>query len=356
MLKARPCILEISEYQSPLTDNAAALRLDLNENTTGCSPRVVEKIRGIHAQKMALYTPRDEAEKTMAAFLGLQPSQVLLTNGADEGIDLICRTYLAPQDEMIIATPAFNMYEIFCQSAGSRLVSVAAGPDYSFPLQKVLQAITPRTRVIVITNPNNPTGVLTPRNAILEVLRSAPAAAVLVDEAYFDFCGETVMDRIGHEPNLFVARTFSKAYGLAGLRLGVIAGPDEQMAVLRRVVSPFNVNVLAIECMAEALADGEWRQAYVAQVCATREWLQRKLQDMGLKSWPSKANFVLVNFGDARPAVLQAMRQRGIALRNRPDCDGCVRITIGTQAEMEQVVASLKEVLENQSQSRQVAQ
>lgn len=355
MLKARPCVLEMSEYQSPVSGDAVALRLDLNENTTGCSPRVLEKLRSINAQKMALYRPRDEGEKTMAAFLGLQPSQVLLTNGADEGIDLLCRAYLAAQDEMIIVAPAFSMYEICCQSAGAQLVSVAAGPDYSFPLQKVLQAITPRTRVVVITNPNNPTGVLTPRNAILEVLRAAPAAAVLVDEAYFDFCGETVMDRIGHEPNLFVARTFSKAYGLAGLRLGVIAGPDEQIAVLRRVVSPFNVNALAIECMAEALADVECRQAYVAQVCATREWFQRQLQDMGVKSWPSKANFVFVNFRDARPAVLQAMRERGIALRNRPDCDGCVRITIGTQAEMEQVVASLKEVLESQSQARQVA-
>jgi histidinol-phosphate aminotransferase len=356
MLKPRSCVLEINEYVSPLSESNADLRLDLNENTTGCSPRVLAKIRSLSGKQLALYTPRDEAEKRIADFLELQPDQVLLTNGADEGIDLICRSYLGPQDEMIIVLPAFSMYQIFCQTAGARLVPVPGGPDFTFPLQEVMQAITPRTRMIVITNPNNPTGSVTPRSAILEVLRAAPDAAVLVDEAYFDFCGETVIDQIGKIPNLFIARTFSKAYGLAGVRLGVVAGGAEQMTVLRRVASPFNVNVLAIECMAEALDDREFMQAYVKQVCSTREWLRQALQAMGLKCWPSQANFVLVSFGSVRPAVLEALRQRGISLRNRPDCDGCVRITIGTQAEMEQVVAALKEALAQTAPAQQVAQ
>ncbi len=356
MLKPRSCVLELNEYVSPLSDSSADLRLDLNENTTGCSPRVLAKIRNVSGKQLALYPLRDTAEKRMADSLGMQPDQVLLTNGADEGIDLICRTYLGPEDEMIIVRPAFNMYEIFCQIAGAHLVPVPAGPDFSFPLQGILEAVSPRTRMIVITNPNNPSGAVTPRSAILEVLRSAPDAAVLVDEAYFDFCGETVIDQIGKVPNLFIARTFSKAYGLAGIRLGIVAGAADQMTILRRVASPFNVNALAIECMSEALDDREFTQAYVNQVCFTREWLRNELQALGLTCWPSQANFVLARFGDARPAILEALRQRGIALRNRPDCEGCVRITIGTQTEMEQVVAALKEVLAKEPHVQRVMQ
>jgi histidinol-phosphate aminotransferase len=355
VLKARKCIREMREYHSPLGGDPVDLRLDMNENTTGCSPRVLTKLNSLDSKILALYAAREPGEKLVAGFLRVDPSQLLLTNGADEGIDLLCRAYLESDDEVIIVVPAFAMYGIFAQTAGAKAVRVPAGPEFKFPCAKVLQAITPRTRVIVITNPNNPTGLAVSRAEILEVLEAAPDAAVLLDEAYFDFYGQTMLDRVGTIPNLFVARTFSKAYGLAGLRLGVLAGAAEQISVLRRMCPPFNVNVVALECLAEALADRQSVAAYVQQVKTTREWLKQQLESVGLKCWPSETNFLLCEFGPRKGALLAALRARGISLRDRPDCEGCVRISIGKQEEMERVLAALKQALAEAPAAKRVA-
>ena len=157
-----------------------------------------------------------------------------------------------------------------------------------------------------------------------------------------DFVPITVLGKV---PNLFIVRTFSKAYGLAGMRLGLIAGAEEQTSVLRRMAPPFNVNAVALECLAEALADRQFLEDYVAQVRATREWLRQELEQLKFKCWPSQTNFLLCRFGDDKKAILSALRERGIALRDRPDCEGCVRIGIGTQQEMEHLVAALKQSL-----------
>ncbi len=177
------------------------------------------------------------------------------------------------------------------------------------------------------------------------MLRAAPDAAVLVDEAYYDFYGQTVADMIGRVPNLFLLRTFSKAYGLAGVRIGVLAGAAEHMAVLRRMPSPFNVNTFALECLQAALSDRKFVGDYVAQVRETREWFAKQIEELGFKVWPSFANFVLVNFGEQKAKILEQMSEWGIALRDRPDCEGCVRVTIGRQKEMEVVVMGLKQIL-----------
>jgi len=355
MLKARRCVHEMREYHSPLSSATIDLRLDMNESTTGCSPRVLAKLNSMDARTLALYPRREPGEKLVAEFMGVAAEHILLTNGADEGIDLLCRAYLEPGSEIVVVTPTFAMYEVFAQTEDAKVVRVPAGPEFSFPIRGVLDAITPQTRIIVICNPNNPTGLSVARSSIMKVIEAAPDAAILLDEAYFDFYGQTMMDQIGKLPNLFIARTFSKAYGLAGLRLGVMAGDKEQISVLRRMVSPFNVNAFAMECLAEALADREFVNTYVAQVRAGREWLQSELEQLHFKCWPSQANFVLCRLGNAKKAILEALRARGIALRDRPDCEGCARITVGKQHEMERLIAELKQVLATISTAPQVA-
>ncbi|HEY1528567.1 MAG TPA: histidinol-phosphate transaminase, partial [Candidatus Angelobacter sp.] len=268
--------------------------------------------------------------------------------------DLLCRAYLEPEDEIVIVVPTFAMYEVFAQMENAKVVRIPTGPEFTFPMQRVLDALTDKTRIVVMCNPNNPTGVDVARTEILQVIQAAPDAAILLDEAYFDFYGQTMLDQIGKLPNLFIARTFSKAFGLAGLRLGVIAGDQEQMSVLRRMASPFNVNAFAMECMAEALADREFVANYVSQVKASREWLRHELEQLHFKCWPSHGNFILCRFGDEKTAILEALRARGISLRDRPDCAGCVRITVGTQQEMERLVAELKRVLSQLSAANQV--
>jgi histidinol-phosphate aminotransferase len=306
-------------------------------------------------RRLAQYPYRDAGEELVAGFLNVAPQQLLLTNGADEAIDLLCRAYLEPESEIVIVVPTFGMYEVFAQIENARVIRVPTGPDFSFPLQRVLDAVSEKTRIVVICNPNNPTGVDVPRSAIIQVIEAAPDAAILLDEAYFDFCGQTMLDQVGKLPNLFIARTFSKAYGLAGLRLGMMIGDQEQMSVLRRMASPFNVNVFAMECLAEALADREFVASYVSQVIASREWLHKELETLSFKCWPSHGNFILCRFGEKKRGILDALRARGIALRDRPDCEGCVRISIGKQEEMERLITDLKQVLSELPASRQVA-
>ncbi|HEY7617189.1 MAG TPA: histidinol-phosphate transaminase, partial [Terriglobales bacterium] len=198
-------------------------------------------------------------------------------------------------------------------------------------------------------NPNNPTGTLAPQHDLLRIAKAAPQAALLVDEAYFEFCGETLLPQWQALPSLFVSRTFSKAYGLAGLRIGLLTGNAEQMRSVRRASSPYNLNSVALACLPAALSDGEYVRSYAAEVCRGRQRLEQELAARGIKYWPSRANFVLLHFGTASSAFIAAMRERGILVRDRssdPGCIGCVRITLGTAEHNQRLMIALQEVLQ----------
>jgi histidinol-phosphate aminotransferase len=349
MLSARESLRNLKPYEEDVElVRRTGLRLDLNENTSGCSPRVVEQLRTLTAEDLTRYAERDTAERLVAEFLGLRPEEVLLTNGVDEAIQLICQAYLEREDEVIVVVPAFAMYEQCALATGARVCAVAAEADFRFPTERLLRAIMPRTRLIAVANPNNPTGVVAETAELLRVAQAAPNAAVLVDEAYFEFYGESVLREIRSFPNLFVTRTFSKAYGLAGLRLGLVAASSEQVKNLRRVTLPFNVNAVALACLPAALADQEHMLSYVAQVRAGRERLQDELRRLGIQSWPSHANFVLARLGEAHLEFIEAMRRRGILVRDRntdAGCTGCVRITLGIEEHNHRLVAALREVI-----------
>ncbi len=347
MLSARSAVRTLKEYHPPL-GGREGLRLDFNENTVGCSPRVLEVLRSLDHEQLARYPEREPGERAVADFLGVDPSQVLLTNGVDEGIHLISETYLEPGDEVIVAVPTFSMYEIYAAATSARVITVQAQEDFAFPTGEVLARVGERTRLIAIANPNNPTGGVVSREDLLRIAAAAPNAALLVDEAYFDFYGQTVMDAVAATPNLFVARTFSKAYGLAGLRIGVLVGPAEQMKMVRRVSSPYNVNSIALACLPAALADREYIQKYVAQVRSGRERLHEELARLTVEHWPSEANFVLTRIGSESGRFVRAMRERGILVRDRssdPGCEGCVRITLGSAEHTDRLLAALRQVL-----------
>lgn len=347
MLSARAAVRTLKEYHPPL-GGREGLRLDFNENTVGCSPRVLEVLQKLDYERLARYPEREPVERAVADFLGIAAGQVLLTNGVDEGIHLLCETYLEPGDEVIVAVPTFSMYEIYAAATGARVVTVQAKEDFAFPTAEVLARITDRTRLIAVANPNNPTGSVAGREDLLKIAAAAPDAALLVDEAYFDFHGHSVMDAVSTTPNLFVARTFSKAYGLAGLRIGVLVGTAEQMKMVRRVSPPYNVNGVALACLPAALADREFITDYVAEVRRGRERLEKELAALGMKYWPSQANFVLALIGSESTRFVRAMRERGILVRDRssdPGCLGCVRITLGSAEQTERLLAALRVVV-----------
>jgi len=347
MLEARAAVRSLKEYHPPL-GGRVGLRLDFNENTVGCSPRVLECLRRLEFDELARYPERESVERQVASHLGVDPAGLLLTNGVDEAIHLICETYLEPGDEVLIVVPTFSMYEIYAAATGAQVITIPAGPEFRYPSDAVLALATARTRLIAIANPNNPTGTVVPRADLLRTLRAVPDAAVLVDEAYFDFYGESLLAEVAKFPNLFVARTFSKAYGLAGLRIGVLVGNAAQMAMVRRVGSPYNVNAVALACLPEALSDQDYIRQYVAEVRQGRELLEEELRSLKLRFWPSQANFVLVRIGERHTAFVDAMRDRGILVRDRSGdsgCDGCVRISVGSNAQTKQLIPALREAV-----------
>ena len=192
----RARVQAMKEYHPPL-GSRDALRLDFNENTLACSPKVREVLAQISAGALTRYPEREPVEAIVAAHLGLRAEQVALTNGVDEAIHVLFETFLEAGDELLLPVPTYTMYEVYASATDARVVTVQAADDLQFPFERLLAAITPRTKVIAIANPNSPSGSVATRAQLLELARRAPQAVLLVDEAYFHFCGETVMDLVG---------------------------------------------------------------------------------------------------------------------------------------------------------------
>ncbi len=347
-VKPRQAVLDMPEYHPPLASREA-LRLDFNENTFAPSPRVIERLRAITSEGLTKYPEREPMEQIVAAHFGLNADQVLLTNGVDEAIHLLCAAFLEEGDEALIATPTFFMYDVSISMMTSGLRRVQSDASLEFPFERFLAAINEKTKLIMVASPNNPTGSIVSRDHLLAIAAAAPHAVLMVDEAYFHFHGESTLGDVASIPNLIVARTFSKAYGLANLRIGMLAGNADLLQYVRKVSSPYNVNGVALDCLPVALADEEYLAWYAEQVRVGRDRMMDGLRALGVPFFPSHANFVLMNIGAKHKELVAAMRSHGVLLRDRssdPGCDGFVRITIGVEEHVTLGLAALKTSLE----------
>jgi histidinol-phosphate aminotransferase len=343
------------EYERVLTP-ASGLRLHLNENTAGCSPTVVAALQALTRQDLAVYPDYDDAIAACAARLRVPADSLLLTNGLDEGIFLAALATLRGGSavtpfEAVVVVPAFDMYAACTDAVGGRVVEVPLGRGFEFPLENVLAAINRRTRIVWLTNPNNPTGQIVPRDAIRRISAAAGEAMVFVDEAYVDFCGETLLDddnALEGMPNVVVGRTFAKAYGLAGLRAGALVARPERLAAMRRAIPPYSLNVCAAVALPAALGDTAHFDWYVDQVAQSKAMLYDFLERRGVPYWKSAANFVLARFDGQPGRVAAGLAARGVHVRDRstdPGCAGCLRMTAGVTGHTEALLAALEEIL-----------
>ena len=343
----RARVLAMPEYHPPLAGRHA-LRLDFNENTLAPSPRVFAKLQQLTAEGLTVYPEREPVERVVAQHLGVESNQVILTNGVDEAIHLMACAFLDEGDEALICTPTFFMYDVSVGMMTSGLIKVQTDDSLEFPFERFLAAITPRTRLIIIASPNNPTGATVSREHLLAIAAAAPQAVLMVDEAYFHFFGDTVLPDITNVPSLVVARTFSKAYGLASLRIGALFANPRLIGFLRKVSSPYNVNGLALAVLPEALADKDYLNWYITQVHQGRERVFAALRELNVRTWPSAANFVLMDIGPRHKDLCTRMRERGVLLRDRsadPGCDGYVRITVGVEEHVTRGIEALRAAL-----------
>jgi histidinol-phosphate aminotransferase len=340
------------EYERVATP-ASGLRLHLNENTAGCSPAVIEAIRALTRGQIAEYPDYDAAIEATAGQFGISADSLLLTNGLDEGIfvaAIVALRATGGDADGIVVVPAFDMYAACTDALGGQVIQVPLGDDFEFPIERVLEAVTPRTRIVWLTNPNNPTGQSIPQQAIARIAAAANHAIVFVDEAYADFGGTTLISDplLRQNRKVIVGRTFAKAYGLAGIRAGALIGDADTIASLRRVAPPYGLNVCAAAALPAAFGDKAFYRWYIAQVAQSREMLYDGLSRFGVCYWKSDANFVLARFDGRGSEVAAALAARGVHVRDRssdPGCQDCLRITAGVVEHTREFLAALGAVV-----------
>lgn len=345
--RPRRAVLQMAPYSPPTGGRAGKLRLDFNENTVGCSDRVIQSLRSaLSAEGLAVYPEYAEVKAALAAHFQVAPGQFILSNGTDEAIQVLINTYVDDGDEVIVLRPAYAMYRFYAQVAGAAIREIPYRKgDLAFPLEELLAAITPATRAILISNPNNPTGTGIGLAGIERILKRARRAAVLIDEAYYEFCGVTALGLLDRYPNLFVSRTFSKVYGMAAMRLGCLFSNQSNIGFLHKAQSPYSVNSLAVLAALEAVRDTDYILNYVTEVLAARELLAVGLEKLGIRYIPSQANFILMHAGRRAIEIRDKLRAMGVLVRDRGyEIPGAVRVTVGTREQTRRFLAALGEI------------
>lgn len=347
VLQPRDAVLNMAPYSPPTGGRAGKLRLDFNENTVGASPKVLEYLREhLTEDGLSVYPEYREVKQELAAFFGVETDDFILTNGTDEAIQVLVNTYIDDDDEVLLLQPSYAMYRFYAEVAGASVRTVPYRPGkLAFPLDELLDSIRPATRAILIANPNNPTGTGTSRAGIERILDEATGAAVLIDEAYYEFSGVTALPLLNDYPNLFVSRTFSKVYGMAAMRIGCLFSQSGNVEFLHKAQSPYSVNSVAALAARAAIQDPAFVEKYVTEVLAARELLYVGFEKLGIKYYESQANFVLFEAGPRAIPIRDELRRRGVLVRDRSyEIPGCVRVTVGTRDQVRTFLAELEQI------------
>jgi histidinol-phosphate aminotransferase len=337
------------------------LRLHYNENTAGCSPAVLAAIRRMTRQDVGHYPDVAGIIERLERWFGVSAGWAQITNGLDEGIQMVTQcavvhgtgsrlaSNLTGARHTIVVEPAFEVYEMCAASMGTAVLRIPPEPEFRFPLDRLLQSITPATCVIYLTDPNNPTGLGVPVGAVERIATSAPQAFVLVDEAYADFSGRTLIGPLlERRRNVVIGRTFAKGHGVAGLRVGALVAHPSTLSRLRAMQLPFSINSCAIAALDAALDDRAYLDWYVGEARTSRDLVYEFCRRHGLTFWPSEANFVLFRVGPGAGAITEALQARRILVRDKssaPGCAGCIRLTSGVVEHTTLALAALEDIL-----------
>lgn len=338
----RPNVRNMKAYSSARDEfkGTASVFIDANENNVGSLAGAgYNRYPDPHQKKL---------KDKIAGIKGVRPSQIFLGNGSDEAIDLLFRMVCRPgQDSMLHLPPTYGMYEVSANLNEVQLDAVQLTPEFQVPVLEVLRQVKVTTKLIFICSPNNPTGNLIEAESI-ETLLDNFDGLVVVDEAYIDFAdAPSWTTRLEEYPNLVVLQTFSKAWGMAGLRLGMAFASEEIIALLDKIKPPYNINEATQELALQTLEQTEQLAYMIEEIVQEREMLVQALPtlDAVLKVYPSDANFLLVKVKDAN-GLYNHLLEHGIVVRNRsslPGCEGCLRISVGTTEENQQLFQAIAE-------------
>ncbi|WP_371734117.1 histidinol-phosphate transaminase [Synechococcus sp. CCY 9618] len=356
-ISARREVEGLQAYSAPLEGRRGLLRLDFNENTVGPSPRVVEAIRAIPAEHYAIYPEYDGLREAVVASLGgqgLTPVCIGLFNGVDGALHALFHAYGDSGERLLTTSPTFGYYAPCARMQGMEIEAIPyRWPDFGFPYAEIRAALVagPPVRILLICNPNNPTGTRLAPERILELAAASPDTLVVVDELYEAFSGDSLLphlqkrwrpgpeaeDMFAAVPNLLVLRSLAKTAGLAGLRIGFAIGAPELVERVGRVCGPYDINSFAVTAAHAALTDQAYVDAYVARVLEARDWLVGELQHEGVRHHADGGNYLLVWPRRDAAAVEADLRRAGILVRSmagKPLIDGSLRVSIGTREQM----------------------
>jgi histidinol-phosphate aminotransferase len=342
----RRCIRAMEGYvPGKQLSGGTYIKLNTNENPYPPSPRVLEALRQAVGAELRLYSDPTalRLRETAAELYGCEVDEVIAGNGSDDILTIIFRTFLDAGDVMVTPAPSYALYKPLSALQDATFKEIPMEPGYTLPAALDAHG----GKVVIIVNPNSPTGVLHPRAALRTFLERTQSV-VVIDEAYAEFAGEGAIDMIKEFPHLIVVRTFSKAYALAGMRLGLGFARREVIAEMMKVKDSYNLDTLAIVAGCAALQDQEWLHEIIGMIVRTRTWVQQELERMGLSMPPSRSNFVFPTIPDGRAAeVFEALEKRRILVRyfRGPLVQDSLRISIGTDAEMEACLQALHESL-----------
>jgi len=338
----RQHILTLAPYSSARDEYTGkeGIFLDANENPFG------SVIEGNYNRYPDPY--QTDIKEKLAVIKGVRPAQIFLGNGSDEAIDLLIRATCEPkEDNILIMPPTYGMYKVCADVQNTPVIQVPLTIDFQINTEAVLAAVTPHTKLIWICSPNNPSGNLVSREAILAILEKFTTGLVIVDEAYIDFAdAESFTKLLDTYPNLVVLQTFSKAWGLAALRFGMAFASEDLIKILNKIKYPYNLNAVTQSLILDALNNEDKKNSYVQEILKARQHLADLLDELPLVKhiYPSDSNQLLVKFDDAK-AVFKYLIDRKIITRDRSNvqlCEGCIRISIGTDAENAALVEALK--------------
>lgn len=362
MIEARKFVDAIKPYKPgrPIDEvirelglTGEVIKLASNENPLGVSPRAAEAIQ-VHRTSGHIY-PDDNChylKQRLSEKLGQPSERIIVGNGSVELIELINKAYVNPDDEVIISEPSFIMYRIACLIYGGKRISIPLA-DWRHDVEAIIAALTPRTKMVILDNPNNPVGTIVPRKVLDSFIHRIPAdVIVVIDQAYREYINDSdypdAMEYVSQRRNVVVLQTFSKIYGLAGLRVGYgIAHPDI-IATMMKVHLPFNVNALGQAAAAAALDDQEFVDASFRLNETGKAFLYEAFESLGIKYVPTHGNFVLIDVQRDAREVFEAMQRRGVIIRTVSEygLPRCLRVTVGTAEQNRRLVTVLKEVLE----------
>ena len=336
-LPIRKAILIRKTYEPPAEGREGKIRLDFNENTSGCSPAVRRALAKLTSKQLAMYPEVLKGTAKLARYFSVSPKELLLTNGGDDALRVFFDAFVDAGSRILICEPTFPMYRYYAEIYGARIDVCRYDEQMRFPLQNVLDALRKKPRVFFLANPNNPTGTLVPLRDLRRILEAATRTAVVFDEAYAEYSGLTAIPWIRRYPNLFIARTFSKAAGLAALRLGAVIAGKGSLELVARAMPPYPVNIAALVAAVAAVQDQKTMSSHIRGILKTRAWFATQLNNLGVTTYASAGNFLLANFGPDGPVLFSRLEKKGILLRERTKAiaPGFVRIAIGTRAEMQ---------------------